>query len=127
MSLLSKANDSVDLVKSALDAKIALAAAEDKERLADAKLALADLKIYIAELKEENEILTAQIKTKDEVLFDDTGIAWIEDQPYCAGCLGSKNNKIRLKYYRGNAYQCPACTTSYGYSSEPKRPAPQKP
>lgn len=125
MSILSKANDSVDLVKAALDAKVALATAEQKELLADAKLALADLKDYIAELKEENRTLKEKVNLKESTTYDDDGIAWIEGQPYCGGCLGSKKNQVRLKYSRGNLYRCPACHMTYGSMSSPRKPAPE--
>lgn len=125
MSLIGKANESVDLVKNALDAKIALATAEQKELLADAKLALADLKTTIADLTEENRELESKIKLKDEVIYDDDGIAWIKGNPYCGGCLGSKSNQVKLKYHRGNHYSCPACRMSYGSLSSPRKAAPE--
>lgn len=91
MSILGKANDSVELVKSALDAKIAIATAEDKEKLADAKLALADLKEMIADLKDENQTLTANLKKREEFYLE-LGVYWAKsdgdkEQPYCPVCF----------------------------------------
>lgn len=124
MSLLGKANDSVDLVKSALDAKVALATAEEKEKLADAKLALADLKQMIADLKESNQSLEEQIKKKDDFVLEKS-VYWAtkdldKDQPYCPACY-SKGSIVPLqKNYDGvdktqSRWSCPIknCDASY--------------
>jgi len=127
MSLLSNANDSIELVKTALDAKVALATAEEKERLADAKLALADLKLNIAELKEQNEQLSARLRTKNEVVYDDEGRAWVGNQAHCGGCLGSKDKMIVLRYHHADYYTCPACKMNYGDINRPRKSSPVKP
>ena len=124
--MFGKINDAYESVKNGLEAQIALATAEEKERLADAKLALADLKMYIADLKEENQVLATKLKTKDEVIYDDEGIAWVSGMPHCGGCLGSKDKKVVLRYYNGNLYQCPACQQYYGSQDEPRKGAPLK-
>lgn len=100
MSLIKKANDSVDLVKSALDAKIALANAEEKERLADAKLALADLKELIADQKDEIHLLKEQIKKKADYTLNKS-VYWQSsdkdmEQPFCPACY-SKEKIVPLK------------------------------
>jgi hypothetical protein len=90
MSILRNANDSVNLVKAALDAKTALVTAEEKEKLADAKLALANLKEIIADLKEDNQSLKSQLQTKNGYVLE-KGVYWDvhdtrHDQPFCPVC-----------------------------------------
>ncbi|HWB38714.1 MAG TPA: hypothetical protein VG604_00545 [Candidatus Saccharimonadales bacterium] len=124
MSLLGKANESVDLVKAALDAKTALATAEEKEKLADAKLALADLKELLASQKDEIQDLKELLKEKKDLVFD-MGVYWkAEDhnrgQPYCPVCY-AKGNLIPLqKCWDGrdktqSPWMCPdkECHASY--------------
>jgi hypothetical protein len=106
MSLLGKANDSVDLVKSALDAKIALATAEEKEKLADAKLALADLKEIIAELKDINQKLAESLKVRDDFHLE-LGVYWKTDdkgkgQPFCPVCYSQGHIVPLKKHWEGH-------------------------
>jgi hypothetical protein len=138
MSLLGKANDSVDLVKAALDAKTALATAEDKEKLADAKLALADLKQLIADQKEQIQSLSEQLKQKND-FFLEKGVYWKKgddqkDQPFCPVCY-SKGKTVPLqKHWDGHAktqspWMCPdkSCHAIYNPwdYKEPDPPTPQ--
>jgi hypothetical protein len=112
MSILGKANESVDRVKAALDAKVALATAEDKDKLADAKLALADLKQLIADQKEEIQALNESLRQKDEFVLTQ-GVYWQKsddqkDQPFCPACY-AKGKIIPLqKHWDGrNKNQTP--------------------
>jgi DNA-binding protein H-NS len=116
MSLLGSANDSVNLVKAALDAKTALATAEEKEKLADAKLALADLKELIAELKENNQLLAQQLKERDDFVLDKS-VRWLksdsnQDQPFCPVCYAKGNIVPLQKTWEGRGktqsiWNCP--------------------
>ena len=105
MSIIGKANDSVDLVKNALDAKVALATAEDKDKLADAKLALADLKQLIADQKDEISELKQQLKQRDEFSLE-KGVYWKKsdtekDQPFCSACYAKGKTIPLQKHWEG--------------------------
>jgi hypothetical protein len=124
--MFSKVNDAYQTVKNALEAEVALATADQKEILANAKLALAEIKDLMADLKEENRSLKEQLEVKGDVIFDDQGRAWIDGEPHCGGCLGSKGQKIRLSYLHGDTYRCPSCQFYFGNSNHTKKLAPQK-
>lgn len=111
--MLGKLNDAYQTVKNGLEVEVALATAEQKEKLANAKLALADLKDFMADLKDENRTLKEKLSLKDEVKYDDAGVAWIGTEPYCGGCLGSKGNQVRLMKLNNTHYKCPACSAIY--------------
>lgn len=97
---MGKVNDSVNLVKSALDVKVALATAEDKEKLADAKLALADLKELIADQKIEINELIKKANLEKSLEFID-GEYWTKkddgskDGPFCHYCKDVEGRMVR--------------------------------
>jgi hypothetical protein len=111
--VFGKINDAYETVKNGLSVEIDLATAEQKEKLADAKIGLAELKDLIADLKDENRQLRDQIKLKDSVRFGRSGVAWVGDEPYCGGCLGSKGTQVHLKRHNDSTYDCPTCKAIY--------------
>lgn len=111
--VFGKLNDAYDSVKNGLEAQIALATAEQKEQLADAKLSLAELKEMIADLKEENISLRESAELLDSVEYDGVGIAWFGTQPFCSGCLGDKGKQVRLAKLNNTTFECPACKHRY--------------
>src|SRR4051812_29084139 len=119
--MFSKVNDAYESVKNGLEAQIALATAEEKSRLADAKIALSELKDLISDLKEENRTLRDRILVKDS-LKPELGHSWLfkenDDDPsrrYCQICYYDRDKVIPLdeptmstEHYFGQRY-CQVC------------------
>ncbi|MEO8785148.1 MAG: hypothetical protein ABI221_02425 [Candidatus Saccharimonadales bacterium] len=138
MSLLGSANNSVNLVKAALDAKMAIASADEKEKLADAKLALADLKQLIADLKEKILSLQDSLKIKNEFRTEQ-GVQWKTNdsgkvQPFCPVCYSNDKIVPLQKAYDGERKEntrwiCPDTTCGANYNpweyKEPEQSPPQ--
>ncbi|MFY9228064.1 MAG: hypothetical protein WAO28_01935 [Candidatus Microsaccharimonas sp.] len=133
---MGKLNDSIELVKTGLEVKIALATAEEKEKLANAKIALADLKSDIADLKEENTELKAMLAKKDSFLTDRGVIRKHSDgemdQPYCPVCFAKVREIPLQKLWEGRAknqslWVCPEKTCGATYNpwdhKEPDTPS----
>ncbi len=112
---MSRINDAIDIVKTGLDAQIALATAEQKAQLANAKLALADIKLELADLKDENLKLAQLSKIAKEIEFGKSGAAWYKREPYCSGCYGSSEKLIHLVRVNDSISDCPKCKARYRY------------
>ncbi|GEM_PF-4979983 len=132
--MFSKVNDAYQTVKNGLEAEVALATAEEKEKLADAKLALADIKDYLAELKDENRELKDQISKKDSYLLENS-VYWSSadkdrKQPFCPACFAE--GKISpmepdVRDSHSTVYRCPISpshvSNPWGYQPQPYTPS----
>lgn len=119
--MFGKINDAYDTVKNGLDAQINLATAEQKEQLANAKLALAELKEMMADLKDDNRQLKETISLQEELQYGNSGAAWIDGHPFCAGCLGARQSKVRLSHVGSDHYRCPSCGSPFIIRGSEKR------
>lgn len=114
---MGKINDTIDLVKTGLDAQIALATAEQKEKLADAKIALADLKTILADLKIANDELRRQEDVRSKVTPHKGCYAWeVGDgkiYAICSNCWEAEGKTISLNNSAAGAPDCPRCKNWY--------------
>lgn len=120
--VFNKLNDAYQTVKNALDVEVALATADQKELLVNAKLALAELKDLTADLKNENRDLKDKVQTQ-AAMVPDEGHEWlkiekdkISTRRYCQICYYDRDKTIPLnnpveshaKFHAGQRW-CPIC------------------
>lgn len=104
------------MINKGLDVQFHLATAEQKEQLANSKLALTNYQLYVAELLGENARLRERLKNDQEIVYDEAGAVKLRDELWCAGCYGAKNNLVHLKKAGcSNNYDCPVCKAHYTY------------
>lgn len=114
MGVIGKLNEAYELVRKGLDVEIALASAEQKEKLVDAKLALSEVKDHIFDLKEENRLLKEKLLQRKKFVLENS-VYWDEGdnerkQPFCSSCM-AKGLEIPMEPQKRNTkdtrFWCP--------------------
>ena len=127
---LTGIKSATDIAKMIKNSGASIEAAEIKFKLAELIDSLADSKIEIANIKElvlekETEIqkLNAQLKTKENVIWENPYYfrqlsSGQKDGPFCQRCYDSENKLIRLHSPNNNGFwQCKECKNDFKDSS----------
>ena len=118
---MGKINDAYQVVKNGLEVEIRLATVEQKDLLANAKLALVELKDQIADLKDKNTALNEKLKKRDTYVISKS-VYWLntdteENQPYCPACYANDRIVPLYPYDRkspkNDGWGCPGCKQGY--------------